>query len=140
MMKIDHVALEVGDLDEHIRQLVQNCGLSLLRRGARSSTGQRIAMLGDGTGTKLELIEADVAAPAFAHLAFRVDDTAEHVDRLNEAGWSTKRPSHRLEAAKADTALLDAGHGLDVQVITYDDDSPDDVRWDDSNLTGTGDD
>ena len=116
MMNVDHVALEVGDLDEHIHQLVHNCGLRLLRTGTRHSTGQRIAMLGDGTGTKLELIEADVTTPTFAHLAFRVDDIAKHIDRLNDAGWSTKRPSHRLEAAKADTALLDAGHGLDVQV------------------------
>ena len=133
-MKFDHVAIEVDDLDEQVRQLVDHCGMRLLRMGSRFSTGQRIAMLGDGTGTKLELIETDVTSgddgPTFAHLAFRVDDASGQVSKLNAAGWSTKRDSHRLESAKAETALLRTGTGMDVQVISYDHDSPDDVRWD----------
>ena len=129
-MKFDHVALEVSDLDHHIQQLIDNCQMRLLRMGTRFNTGQRIAMLGDGTGTKLELIEASVGSPTFAHLAFRVDETAADVARLNEAGWTTRRDTHRLDSAKADTALLETVAGMDVQVIAYDPDSPDDVRWD----------
>lgn len=133
-MKLDHVAIEVTDLDEHIRQLVDNCGMRLLRMGARFSTGQRIAMLGDGTGSKLELIESTTIsekAPAFAHLAFHVEDASAEADRLDDAGWTKKRDTHRLDAARAETALLTTREGLDVQVIAYDSDSPDDVRWND---------
>ncbi len=137
-MRFDHVALEVGDLDARIAQFVDHCGMRLLRMGTRHSTGQRIAMLGDGTGTKLELIESEESgAPTFAHLAFRVDDTRQQVSDIEAAGWSTKRDVHRLEAARADTALFDAGGGLDIQVISYDADSPDDVRWDPANGQGS---
>lgn len=136
-MTFDHVALEVGDLDARIAQLVDHCGMRLLRMGTRHSTGQRIAMLGDGTGTKLELIESDDRhAPSFAHLAFRVEDTRRQLADLETAGWPTKRDVHRLEAARADTALLDAGGGLHIQVISYDADSPDDVRWDQADNEG----
>jgi hypothetical protein len=129
-MKFDHVALEVGDLDAHIEQLVDNCSMRLLRMGKRFSTGQRIAMLGDGSGTKLELIEASGTATAtLAHMAFRVDDTDREATRLEASGWRTLREPHRLESARANTALLDTGLGMNVQVITYDEDAPDDVRW-----------
>ena len=55
---IDHVALEVDDIDERVRRL-EAAGLRVLRHGTRYSTGQRIVMMGDGTGNKLELIEAE---------------------------------------------------------------------------------
>ena len=56
-MIIDHVALEVDDIDERVQRL-EAAGLRVLRHGTRYSTGQRIVMMGDGTGNKLELIEA----------------------------------------------------------------------------------
>jgi hypothetical protein len=62
-------------------------------------------------------------------MAFRVDDTDREAARLEASGWRTLREPHRLESARANTALLNTGLGLDVQVITYDEDAPDDVRW-----------
>lgn len=130
-MKFDHVALEVGDLDGRIDVFVDHCGMRLLRMGTRYSTGQRIAMLGDGTGTKIELIEAiDAdAPPTFAHLAFRVEDAGAINEGPGAAGWPARRGVHRLDAARADTALFDA-EGIPLQIIAYDGDSPDDLRWD----------
>lgn len=135
-MIIDHVALEVDDIDERVQRL-EAAGLRVLRHGTRYSTGQRIVMMGDGTGNKLELIEAEPdpeggtrEAPAFAHLALRTEDADDAHRRLQAAGFESRSEPHDLAAARARSALLDSGGGFRVQVISYDDDSPDAVTWD----------
>jgi len=131
---IDHVALEVDDIDERVRVL-EAAGLRVLRRGTRYSTGQQIVMMGDGTGSKLELIEAGPGtdgAPAFAHLALRTDDADGAHRRLQDAGYESRSEPHDLTAARARSALLDSGGGFRVQVISYADDSPDAVTWEPS--------
>ena len=159
-MIIDHVALEVDDLDERVHRL-EAAGLRVLRHGTRYSTGQRIVMMGDGTGNKLELIESapgpdhhsadadpaqdgdrdeagpahsrhgvTVRAPAFAHLALRADDADGAHRRLKAAGYESRSEPHDLAAARARSALLDSGNGFLVQVISYAADSPDSVTWD----------
>ncbi len=133
-MIIDHTALEVADLDARIRAL-KHAGLRVLREGTRHSTGQRIVMMGDGTGSKLELIEAvpdggeGDRAPVFAHLALRTDDTDDAHRRLQAAGFESRSEPHDLAAARARSALLDSGDGFCVQVISYAYDSPDAVTW-----------
>ena len=134
-MIIDHVALEVDDIDERVRRL-EAAGLRVLRHGTRYSTGQRIVMMGDGTGNKLELIEAGRGTdgeadggPVFAHLALRTDDTDGAHQRLKAAGYQSRSEPHDLDAARARSALLDDGDGFRVQVISYADDSPDAVTW-----------
>lgn len=137
-MIIDHVALEVDDIDERVR-LLEAAGLRVLRRGTRYSTGQQIVMMGDGTGSKLELIEAgpgtedgNGGTPVFAHLALRTDDVDGAHRRLQDAGYESRSEPHDLTAARARSALLDSGGGLRVQVISYADDSPDAVTWEPS--------
>lgn len=134
-MIIDHVALEVDDIDERVQRL-EAAGLRVLRHGTRYSTGQRIVMMGDGTGNKLELIEAEPAEdgragpdPVFAHLALRTDDADGAHRRLVAAGYESRSEPHDLAAARARSALLDSGGGFRVQVISYADDSPDTVTW-----------
>ena len=136
-MIIDHVALEVDGIDERVR-LLEAAGLKVLRHGTRYSTGQRIVMMGDGTGNKLELIEAEPGAgdgdggtdaPVFAHLALRTDDADSAHRRLRDAGYESRSEPHDLTAARARSALLDSGGGFRVQVISYADDSPDAVTW-----------
>lgn len=135
-MIIDHVALEVDDIDERVQRL-EAAGLRVLRHGTRYSTGQRIVMMGDGTGNKLELIEAEPEpeggareTPAFAHLALRTDDADGAHSRLQAAGFQSRSEPHDLAAARARSALLDGGGGFRVQVISYAEDSPDTVTWD----------
>ncbi|MCY3616347.1 MAG: hypothetical protein OXG66_01620 [Acidimicrobiaceae bacterium] len=127
-MKFDHVAIEVNDFDIRVDALVNDVGMTLVRHGIRYSTGQRIAMLGDETGVKIELIESDAGQPTLAHVAFRADGAAA-VDKaqagLVEAGWSTVNPVHDLAAARARTTLVTDRGGLHVQVIAYQPDSPD---------------
>ena len=127
-MKFDHVAIEASDFDERVQTLVNDVGMTLIRHGIRYSTGQRIAMLGDETGVKIELIESDADEPRFAHVAFRADEPAavdEAEAGLVEAGWSAVNPAHDLAAAKARTTLVTDHGGLHVQVIAYEPDSPD---------------
>ena len=127
-MRFDHVALEVGDFDSRVEAFVSDIGMTLIRHGVRHSTGQRIAMLGDDTGVKIELIEADTPEPKFAHVAFRATE-AQAVDDaeadLVDAGWSAVSAAHDLGAAKARTTLLVDPGGVHVQVISYEPDSPD---------------
>ncbi len=130
-MIIDHVALEVADLDERVARL-EALGLRVLRVGARHRTGQRIVMMGDGTGAKLELIEASTGQrPVFAHLALRSDDPDQAHRHLVDQGWASRSEPHDLPAARARSALVGDGAGFDVQVIAYDSDSPDTTTWDD---------
>ena len=130
-MKFDHVAIEVDDFDVRVDALVNDVGMTLVRHGIRYSTGQRIAMLGDETGVKIELIElieSDAGRPTLAHVAFRADEAAavdEAEAGLVGAGWSTVNPVHDLAAARARTTLVADRGGLHVQVIAYESDSPD---------------
>jgi hypothetical protein len=113
--KVDHVAIELPDVDRRLAALLATGAFKLLREGKRMTTGTRIFMIGDGTGFKLELIEsADVAGPTFAHVA--------------EQGWTHSRGPSEIPAAKAQSSLVCDG-GFDLQVISYAPDSADMVTW-----------
>jgi catechol 2,3-dioxygenase-like lactoylglutathione lyase family enzyme len=127
--RLDHVAIEVPDLDAYVAKLTGTGVMRLLRHGA-TRNGQRIAMLGDGQGGKLELIEkTTLAEPCLAHVAFRYDDADTARADLLEKGWQEKNGLRDLAAAQARTALLGDGSGLDLQVIAYQPTSPDIVEW-----------
>ena len=128
--RLDHVALEVDELERHIELMSRSGLLRLIRMGTLGRTGQRIAMLGDGTGTKVELIEDPTASsPRLAHLAFAVENVDDARATLLDGGWEAVRGPNDLPAARARSALLRDGRGLMLQVITYQDDSPDLARW-----------
>lgn len=128
--RFDHVAIEVGPFDEVVEALVASGALRVVRVGIMRRTGLRIAMLGDGTGVKIEIIESsDAAAPRLAHIAFRSGDVAGSIRHLEERGWQVLFGPHGLEAAQAETALLQSQHQLNLQVIRYDDSSPDIIEW-----------
>ncbi len=132
--RLDHVALELDDLAPRLAALTDGCGMRVLREGRRYSTGQRIVMVGDGTGVKLELIEREAGEPGtdgevtFLHLAFEVDDVEAAVEHFVDAGWTCLRGAHDLAAAQARTALFRRA-GIEIQVISYASTSPDVVRW-----------
>lgn len=126
--RLDHVAIEVPDLDRHVALLVGTGALRLIRLGA-TRNGQRIALLGDGAGGKIELIEdAGLQGPRFAHVAFRSACVKNALTALAERSWQVKREPHDLAAAQARTALLTDGSGFDLQVISYKPTSPDIVE------------
>ncbi len=129
--KVDHVALEVGDIDHRIETLVGTGAFKVLREGRRmADLSKRIVMLGDGTGFKLELIESDRDGASFEHVALRVSDVDETHGELLEKGWVGKKGPNELAPALARTAQL-CDTGFNLQIISYASNSPDMVVWND---------
>lgn len=128
--RLDHIAIEVADLDHFIDQLEATGGMRLLRRGTAKRTGQRLAMVGDQRGMKLELIENPATpAPRYLHVAFRSADVLRALAGLVAAGFRHERGPFPLEEAKAESGLVSDGKGFEVQVLSYAPDSPDIVEW-----------
>lgn len=124
---IDHVALQVPDLDRMIGFLEEECGMHLKRRGIRHATGGRMAMVGDASGMKLELIEEAESdgGVQFLHVAFRSGNVVDDQAALAERGLGVVKEPVYLESAKAWFAMCRHGLGMDVQVANYDAESPD---------------
>jgi hypothetical protein len=132
--RLDHVAIEVTDLDYYVEQLVKTGGMKLLRRATAKRTGTRMAMIGDPTGVKLELIENRDAAggtPRFLHVAFRSDDVDAAARLLMGQGWKWERGPIDLDEAQARSVLLSDSGGFELQVLTYQPTSPDIAEWSD---------
>jgi predicted enzyme related to lactoylglutathione lyase len=130
--KLDHVAIEVVDLDYYIALLVGTGGMRLLRRATARRTGTRMAMVGDPTGMKLELIENKDAAtgiPHFLHIAFRCRDVDVAVTSLLDKGWKCERGPIDLEEAQARSLIVSDSRGFELQVLTYQPTSPDIAEW-----------
>jgi hypothetical protein len=128
--RLDHVAIEVGNLESFIDAFSKAGLLRLIRTGTLGRTGQRIAMLGDGTGVKIELIETPTASePRFAHVAFAVEDIGQMSEHLRRHQWRVEHGPNELRSAKAWSVLMAAENGLRVQVIAYQPDSPDLASW-----------
>jgi catechol 2,3-dioxygenase-like lactoylglutathione lyase family enzyme len=124
-MRVDHVAIEVADFDARIAML-ERLGMRVQRIGRKSDDpSRRIAMIGDGSGFKLELIEAD--ADAHSHIAFYADDLERTFAELTavDGGFAPMREPARLAPAKGDTAVVVEPGGLRIQLIRYDPDSTD---------------
>ncbi len=130
-MMVDHVAIEVADFDARLK-VFEALGMRVQRIGRYGmDQSRRIAMVGDGTGFKFEVIEAD--ADAFSHLAYRTDDVAGTFAELCAVpgdGGDTlfqplMEPKRLPEAAKGDTASVSEPGGIRIQLVKYDEDSPD---------------
>jgi catechol 2,3-dioxygenase-like lactoylglutathione lyase family enzyme len=132
LQRMDHVAIEIADLDARIERLCATGGMRLLRRGTNKRSGQRLAMVGDATGMKLELIEnPDAHVPRFSHLAFRSADVDAALASLSEQGWNHSRGPNDLPEAEARSILMNDGDGLELQVLAYAPTSPDIIEWKD---------
>jgi predicted enzyme related to lactoylglutathione lyase len=127
---MDHVAIEVPDLDTRIERLCKTGGMRLLRRGQNKRSGQRLAMVGDATGMKLELIEnPELTEPRYLHIAFRSADVEASLSELQDQGWQKLRGPLELEEAEARTILMSDSDGFELQVLSYKPTSPDIVEW-----------
>ncbi len=130
LAKLDHVAIAVPNLEQSIAIFVRTGGLRLLRQGIATATGAKIAMLGDRTGMKIELIESpDTNAPQFLHVAFQTDDLDASIHQAEASGWTVGRGPNAIAAAKAQSAFLTNDSGFEFQVLSYAADSPDTRTW-----------
>jgi catechol 2,3-dioxygenase-like lactoylglutathione lyase family enzyme len=130
--RMDHVAIEVADLDERIERLCKTGGMRLLRRGTNKRSGERLAMVGDATGMKLELIEnKSLTEPRFLHIAFRASDLDGAQASLEANGWHKTRGPIDLSEAQAQSILMNDADGFELQLLAYAPTSPDIVEWGD---------
>jgi catechol 2,3-dioxygenase-like lactoylglutathione lyase family enzyme len=125
--RIDHVALEVGDLDPVVDELVAGLGLRVLRTGTRVGSGEPLVVLTDDWGVKLEIIATGRPGVRFAHVALDTDDVGAITAALHAVGWNVLKPARRIAAAGAESALVETA-GLEVQLVSYDPDSVDHPR------------
>lgn len=123
MAALDHVALEVPDLDAFVTDVERAGLLRVLRRGVRGGTGQRLVMLVDDRGQKLEIIEGGELR--VLHVAFEVDDVESAHQALVADGYAGIRSPHRIPAAAATSSVVRGASGAEVQLVRYDADSPD---------------
>ncbi len=130
LAKLDHVAIWVPNLEQSIAIFVRTGGLRLLRQGTVRATGAKLAMLGDRTGMKIELIEIpDTNALQFLHLAFQTDDVDASIQQAETNGWTVGHGPDEIAAAKARSAFLADADGFEFQVLSYAADSPDTRTW-----------
>ena len=123
--RLDHVAIQVPNLESAIELFTTLLGMKLKRIGVRHATGGRIALLSDGQGMKLELVEERSPHLALLHLAHRVDDVAAGYRTLLKHGCTPVKEPLWLEAAQADFATVRHESGLEIQLVRYAPDSPD---------------
>lgn len=126
---LDHQGFETLDIDTDVSRL-KTLGMTLIRWGTHAVTGKRIALLHDGVASKIELIEVDIATGMLNHTAFAVDQLGiEHTQAL-ASGYIEERAPFRLHAAQAHTSFIRTSAGTLVQLIQYDEYSPDRAPWD----------
>jgi catechol 2,3-dioxygenase-like lactoylglutathione lyase family enzyme len=117
---LDHVGVEVHDLDAVVNFLEQTFGLTV-ERSVTIPGRLRAAFLRWGEMT-IELIEREGAARAqpparVDHLAIRVDDLRALVDRLRTEGVKTET-SDVQELGGRTTIFVDgAEHGIRLQFV-----------------------
>ena len=130
LTRIDHFAIEVRDIEYFVSMLEKTGCLKLIRWGVRGTTGMRIAMLGDGTGLKIEVAEEpDASEPRLDHVAFRATDIEGDCQSLERAGWEVTIQPRSVPAAHASSAMLSSENGFGLQLIRYEPTSPDIVEW-----------
>jgi 4-hydroxyphenylpyruvate dioxygenase-like putative hemolysin len=135
---LDHVAIETTDIEADVAVLTQTLGLTELRWGVHVLTGKRIAMLGDSTGMKLELIETPTPDGSLAHVAFEVPDVGAAAAAAIGAGCLSETGLLRIPAAMASVAQVRSTAGTALQFIRYEAGSPDITRPLTSNVPPKG--
>jgi methylmalonyl-CoA epimerase len=132
MMKIDHIGIAVKSLSEAVKVYEQAIGLKLAGYDEVDEQGVRIAMLNIGD-SRIELLEptrADSAIEKFMtkrgegihHIAVRVDNIEEALERLKAAGVrlideTPKRGAHNTRIAFIHPAST---HGVLMELVQHD--------------------
>jgi catechol 2,3-dioxygenase-like lactoylglutathione lyase family enzyme len=126
--RVDHVAIEVDDFDVQLARMTDVLGMHCKRIGRyNADPSRRIAMVADESGFKIELIEGTGmnAGPVFRHVAWRVRDVPAAFDALVTLGFVPFREPRRIEAARGTSAFVTDASGFPVQLVEYDEGSPD---------------
>ena len=112
---LDHIALNVPDLDAQVDRLIDEFGWVV------ESRMPFFAVLSDPiTGLKLELGRSEDTSVHFRHLGYKADDLEGAHAELVAAGMSTIDAPHRRDFARMSTSYLEQAGGLEVQLVKYD--------------------
>ena len=113
---LDHIALAVPNLDEHVARLTTTFGMvvELHFQGG-------MAVLADPTtGLKFELSASQDSDVHFRHFGFRADDVDGTHASLIEAGMTSKEAPVRQDFARMYQSRLEQAGGIEVQLVKYD--------------------
>lgn len=112
---LDHIALNVPDLDGLVERLTTAFGMV-----AEFRSGQFALLADPTTGLKLELGRSADAGVHFRHLGFLTDDVDRAHETLVGGGMAVSEPPHRRDFARMYTSFLKQPDGLEVQLVKYD--------------------
>ena len=112
---LDHIALEVPDLDAQVERLLTAFGMV-----AQIRTEHFAVLVDSASDFKLELSSSGDGEIHVRHLGFRTDDVDAAHATLVAAGMETSEAPHRRDFAAMYTSYLEQPGGMDVQLVRYD--------------------
>jgi catechol 2,3-dioxygenase-like lactoylglutathione lyase family enzyme len=112
---LDHIALAVPNLDDHVERLTTAFGMVAQFRS------EHFALVEDPvSGLTLELTSSDDGDVHVRHLGFRADDVDAAHSNLVAAGMETGEAPHRRDFARMYTSFLSQPGGIEIQLVKYD--------------------
>jgi len=112
---LDHIALTVPNLEEHVERLTAAFGMVVQLRS------EHFAVVVDpGSDFKLELSTSDDGEVHVRHLGFRTDDVDAAHASLVAAGTESSAAPHRQDLARMYTSFLKQPGGVEIQLVKYD--------------------
>lgn len=112
---IDHIALNVPDLDAQIVRLTTTMGLEVEHRF------DDFALIADpSTGIKLELGRSNDDQVHFRHFGVRTNDVDRDHQHLVDTGMETTEEPHYRDFAAMYTSFLHEHGCVDLQLVNYD--------------------
>ncbi len=120
-MKLDHVAIGVGDFEKVLKLFETHFGVKVVRRSTIPGTTTNIALVQEPESLgQMEVIHRKTNNDVtLEHIAFRVDNVDEKFAELRKQGFVVEREPHDIPTAKARSALLRDSTGLCIQLIAY---------------------
>jgi len=112
---LDHIALTVPNVDDHVERLITAFGMV-----AQLRTEHFAVVLDPNSDFKLELSTSDDGEIHVRHLGFRTDDVDAAHASLVAAGMESSAAPHRQDFARMYTSSLQQPDGVEVQLVKYD--------------------
>jgi hypothetical protein len=113
---LDHIAISVPDVDEHVGRLAAAFGLDV----ELHFEGFMAVLADPASGLKLEVSKSPDAEVHFRHFGFRADDVDAAHATLVQAGMESKEAPGRQDHAHMYQSRLQQPGGIEVQLVKYD--------------------
>jgi hypothetical protein len=113
---LDHIALSVPNLDEHVARLTTAFGMIV----ELHFEGGMAVLADPASGLKVELSASQDSGVHFRHFGFRADDVDMTHASLVDAGMASKEEPVRQDFARMYQSRLEQPGGIEVQLVKYD--------------------